>query len=136
MSQKSKYLALAGVLVSLAGCATTPSELRNAGPEHRATFVMQQNYQSAYREILARQRACEQASLITASYVVQGDLFTDIQSGTITTALHGATGVVTETVIDIKAAGEGASEVVISTARNAARYAAGVRKWLAGVQEC
>jgi hypothetical protein len=136
MLKKSIYLALAGVLICLTGCAVTPTELRNTTPDHRAMFTMQQNYQAAYRAILERQRACEQAGMITASVVVQGDLFTDLQSGTITTALHGGLGVQTMTVIDLKAAGDQATDVVIATAQPAARYAAGIQRWLAGSREC
>jgi len=136
MYTKSAYLALGALLTSLAGCAVTPTELRSTSPDHRASFSMQQNYQAAYRAILERQRACEQAGLVTASVVVQGDLFTDIQSATITTALHGGLGVMTMTVIDLKATGEASTDVVIATAQPAARYAAGIQRWLAGSREC
>jgi len=136
MLKKSMYLTLAGLLVSLTGCAVTPTELRNTSPDHKASFTLPQNYQAAYRAILERQRACEQAGMITASSVVQGDLFTDLQSGTITTTLHGGLGAQTLTVIDLKAQGEQSTEVLISTAQPAARYAAGVQRWLAGSREC
>ena len=136
MLKKSMYLALAGALVSITGCATAPSELRSAGPDHRASFVLNQGYQSAYREILARQRACEQGSLVTAQGIVQGDLYTDTQSGTITTGLHGVWGVRTQTIIEIKAAGDGAADVTVFAEAGVRKYEPAIRKWLSGVQEC
>jgi hypothetical protein len=136
MLKKSMYLTLAGLLVSLTGCATAPSELRNSGPDHRATFVLNQGYQSAYRDILARQRACEQGSLVTAQGIVQGDLYTDTQSGTITTGLHGVWGVRTQTIIEVKAAGEGSTDVSVFAESGVKNYEPAIRQWLAGVQKC
>jgi hypothetical protein len=68
--------------------------------------------------------------------VVQGDLFTDLQSATIITALHGGLGVQTMTVIDLKATGEQSTDVVIATAQPGVRYATGIQRWLAGSREC
>lgn len=134
--KKFSYLVAAGAFASLSGCATNPSEVRNAGPEHRSQFVVQQGYLDTYRAILDRQRACEQANLVTAQWIVQGDVYADTKSGTITAALHGAFGVQTDTVIDVKAASDASTDVVISTKQNADKYAARVRKWIAGSRNC
>lgn len=137
MRKTSMYLALGALLTSLAGCAVTPTELRGSGPEHQVSLVAQQNYQPIYRTVLERQRDCAQQGLITASIEVQGDLFHDIRSGTITTALHGAFGVKTLSVVDLKAIDDRSTEVVVTSATTRpGEYADLIRKWLAGSREC
>lgn len=95
--------ALAGtLLVSLSGCApTTAAGVREMGAERQVVFVTQENYQPVYRKILEQARKCYQTGLITAQMMVQGDLFHDTRSGTITVALHGGLGVDTYQVIDV-----------------------------------
>lgn len=71
------------------------------GAERQVVFVTQENYQPVYRKILEQARKCYQTGLITAQMMVQGDLFHDTRSGTITVALHGGLGVDTYQVIDV-----------------------------------
>jgi hypothetical protein len=47
--------------VSLSACATSPAELRRAGPDHVGAFAVPQDDRSTYNLLLERQRACEQA---------------------------------------------------------------------------
>jgi hypothetical protein len=137
MLKKSMCLALAGALVALTGCAVSPTELRNKGPEFHSSFVVQQNYQPAYRTVLENQRDCGQQNLITASFQVQGDIFHEIRSGTITTALHGALGVQTTSVIDLKAVDDQSTEIIVtSSSKQAQAHASLIRKWLKGERGC
>lgn len=95
-------LAAASLLVSLSGCApTTAAGVREMGAERQFVFTAHENYQSAYRKILEQARKCYQTGLITAQMVVQGDLFHDTKSGSVTVALHGGLGVDTYQVIDV-----------------------------------
>ena len=100
-------------LVSLSGCApSTAGGVREMGPERRFAFVAQENYQPVYRKILDQARKCWQTGMITAQMVVQGDLYHDTKSGTITVALHGGLGVDTYQVIDVSAIDEQQTKVV------------------------
>jgi hypothetical protein len=135
----STYLITAGAFASLAGCATTPSELRNAGPDHQSQFVVQQGYQATYRALLERQRACEEIGLVTGAINVQGDLFTDIKSGTITTMGQTAIGNRAMTIIDLKAIDEVSTDVTVFNQEGAwyvARYKASLQRWLTGDHDC
>jgi hypothetical protein len=97
----------------MAGCApTTAVGVREMGPERRYEFVAPENYQPVYRKILEQARKCHQTGLITAQMVVQGDLYHDTKSGTITVALHGGLGVDTYQVIDVAAIDEQQTRVV------------------------
>src|SRR5690606_22264719 len=71
-----------------------------------------ENYQQVYRTILDQARKCHQGGMITAQTVVQGDLYHDIKSGTVSVALHGGFGVDTYQVIDIKSISENESKVL------------------------
>jgi len=82
------------------------------GPERRVSFMAPENYQPVYRKILDQERKCYQTGMITAQVVVQGDLFHDTKSGTITVALHGGFGVDTYQVIDVSALDEQQTRVV------------------------
>ena len=81
------------------------------GAERQFTFTVPEGYQLVYRKILDQERKCWQTGLITAAIVVQGDLFTDIKQGTITTALHGGFGVDTHRVIDVLGMDNGSTRV-------------------------
>jgi len=132
---KSTYLALVGALVSLVGCASTPSDVRSSA--YRSSFVVERNYQATYRSLLERQQACEQANFIASQTLVEGQLYTDIQSGTITSAIHVPLYTQTTAVLDIKAMGEKSSEVTLTTQYDVvAKYVSRLQKWLAGSREC
>lgn len=104
-------LALAGA--ALAGCApTTAAGVRALGPERAYVFEAPENYQAVYRKVLERSRTCFQVGALTAQMVVQGDLYHDIRSGTITVALHGGLGIDTYQVIDITAIDAASTKVV------------------------
>lgn len=82
------------------------------GPTRQVSFSVPENYQPVYRKVLSQARKCWQTGMITAQMVVQGDLFHDTQSGTITIALHGGFGVDTYQVIDISAIDERNTKIV------------------------
>lgn len=82
------------------------------GPSRMVEFVAPENYQPVYRKALDQARKCWQTGMITAQMVVQGDLYHDIKSGTITVALHAGYGVDTYQVIDISAIDEHSTKVV------------------------
>lgn len=101
------------LLLTLSGCApSTAGGVREMGPHRQYMFVAPENYQPVYRKILDQARKCYQTGMITAQMVVQGDLFHDTKSGTITVALHGGLGVDTYQVIDLSAINEQQTKVV------------------------
>ncbi|RIY41976.1 BPTD_2524 family lipoprotein [Neopusillimonas maritima] len=98
--------------IALAGCApATLDGVRQMGPERSTTFTADQNYQQVYRKILRQARACHRTGMITAQMVVQGDLYHDIQTGTVSVALHGGLGVDTYQVIDVVAVDESTTKI-------------------------
>jgi len=128
-----KYLVLS--LCFVAGCA--PSTVQGLREKHhgRVVFEVQENYQPVYRKIVANARDRFQAGLITAQMIVQGDLYTDIQSGNVTVALHGGwpVGVDTYMTIDIEALSENQTRVTtyyaLDTWRKDAKL---VEEWVRG----
>lgn len=108
---RSPISILAASLV--AGCAaSTPDAARQLGPERRYTFQVDVDYQTAYRRILETERKCNQYPLGTAMQMVNGDLYPDTKSGSITVGLYGALGPSIYQVIDVKALDGGKTEVV------------------------
>lgn len=106
-------LVAALVLIGLAGCApATTQGVRDLGAERTYRFDSNEGYQKTYRTILDQARKCHQGGLITAQMVVQGDLYHDTMSGTISVALHGGLGVDTYQVIDVSAVEDNASHVI------------------------
>ena len=108
-----KHIAIILLSIAVSACApSTAGGVRAMGPSRQVAFEVSENYQQVYRKILEPARKCWQAGLITAQMVVQGDLFHDTRSGTITVALHGGLGVDTYQVIDISAIDEQHTKVV------------------------
>lgn len=120
------------VVALLAGCApATMRELRQK-PGSEVSFQTMQNYQAVYRTVLSNARRCHQFGMITAQWVVQGDLYTDTQAGEVTVALHGGLGVSTYLGVDIKAIGSHMTEVrVVSFSSNRDTTRA-VQGWVEG----
>ena len=98
-----KKLLLVFILVLSIGCAPATIQGLRDNPAGKLIFEVDQNYQKVYRIILNKARNQWQAGMITAQRVVQGDLYTDIESGNITVALHWVFGIDTYLTIDIKA---------------------------------
>lgn len=106
-------LMLTLVSLTFSGCApSTAGGVRAMGPSRQIELVAPENYQPVYRKTLDQARKCWQSGMITAQMVVQGDLYHDTKSGTITVALHGGFGVDTYQVIDISAIDEHSTKVV------------------------
>ena len=106
----------------LASCMTLSEQgFRDQGVKE--SFTVQRNYQDAYRGLSAEMKRCYQVGMITASTVVQSELFTDIRKGTITTALSGGFGNKTMLVVDIVSLDDGSSRIdVISNPSKASSF--------------
>lgn len=137
----SKHVTLIFVVAISAitsGCA--PATVKGLRENHAGTIVFDadQNYQAVYRTVLESARRCHQTGLITAQMVVDGDLYTDIEEGTVSVALHGGFGVDTHLAIDIKAVDKLRTSVTVYHALGTWRKAAStVQEWvLDGSSEC
>jgi len=131
------YAAPAVLLIALSGCATSPADLRRAGPDHVGSFVVPQDYESTYGLLLERQRACEQSSLSMGAPLVQGELHPDAHSGSITAATQGVTGIDTHTIIDVRAVDERSTRVTVYSSRyQPDGYIFRLGKWLIGSRKC
>lgn len=106
-------LVLIGALLAGTGCApSTAGGVREMGETRRYAFIAAENYQPVYRKVLTQARKCHQTGMITAQMMVQGDIYHDTKSATITVALHGGLGVDTYQVIDISAIDDRQTRVV------------------------
>lgn len=132
-------LAIFVLAIALVGCAPATLEgVRKMGPDRSYAFTAAQNYQQVYRTVLDQARKCYQTGMITAQMVVQGDLYHDIKSGTISVALHGGLGVDTYQVIDISETGENETKIVGHYSLGSVQsYGSLLESWvLAGNKEC
>ncbi len=108
-----KFSCMVVAALLLAACApSTAQGVRALGPGRATSFVSPEGYQAVYRKVLNQARNCYQTGLITAQMVVQGDIYTDTKSGTVTVALHGGLGVDTYQVYDITAIDDRQTKVV------------------------
>ena len=98
-------MALAISVVSLPGCAPSTAQgvRQETSPGRATSFVAPEGYQAVYRKVITNARNCYQTGAITAQQVVQGDIYSDIRSGSVTVAMHGGLGVDTYQVYDIAA---------------------------------
>lgn len=107
-----KTITIASLAVLLTACAAgTPQEAREMGPDRRYTFQVDADYQTVYRRILEAARPCYQTNLLTASMIVDGDLYPDARSGTVTVGMYGALGPSLYQVIDVRGLDGARSEV-------------------------
>jgi hypothetical protein len=98
------------LLILMAGCMTTTQQVRDKATKSE-TFYMNKGYQQAYREVLAALRRNS-----PSMYPIQGDLYTDIQQGTIsvsseTDIIFGNWGIYC--VVDIKKVAESKTEITV-----------------------
>lgn len=127
-----RILCLFVALVTLTSCApSTAAGVRALGETRQFTFTAPQNYQAVYRKVLDQSRTCWQGGLITAQMMVNGDLYTDIKSGTITVALSGGLGVDVYQVIDISLVNENESLIKAYFPRGqVANYGKMLKQWV------
>lgn len=103
---------MATTIVTLQGCTpNTAGGVRALEATKKSTFTADENYQAVYRKILDMTRKCSEGGMITAQMIVKNDLYTDIQTGSISVELHGGLGVSVYTVTDVKAIAENKTEV-------------------------
>lgn len=106
-----KALLPISLIAILSACAAaTPQEARNLGPEHRYSFEVAADYQTVYRRIVEVERDCYQGNMLTASMVVNADLYPDTRSGTISVGMYGMATSIYQ-VIDVRAIDSDHSEV-------------------------
>jgi len=74
-------------------------------------IVVEQGYQQVYRTVLTNARRCWQTGMITATMIVNGDLFTDTRSGEISVTLYGGLGPSTYLAFDVRALSDTQTQV-------------------------
>jgi hypothetical protein len=99
------------IAATLAGCASSsPEDARNLGPDRKYSFDVAVDYQTVYRRIVDIARSCYQANLITASQIVNSDLYPGTRSGTISVGMYGISTAIYQ-VIDIQGDDAGTTKV-------------------------
>ena len=106
-----KTIALSFLVLLLSACAaTTPGEARKMGPDRQYRFEVAVDYQTAYRRIIEAARSCYQGQVITSTMMVNGDLYPDSRSGTVTVGMYGIASSVYQ-VIDVRGVDNGHTEI-------------------------
>jgi hypothetical protein len=129
-------VAAGAVSITLAGCATSATDVRNLQGDHKTSFVVDRPYQQVYRVLLERQRSCEQSVSILANLSVSGELYSDEKFGTISSAANGPQGAVVNTVIDVRAIDGESATVEIFAKYDVLKQKSKLQQWIAGNQQC
>ena len=99
-------------LGTLVGCAaSTPDEARQMGPERQYSFKVDNDYQTTYKRVLDAARNCYQGPVGTAMMLVNGDIYSESKSGTVSVGMYGAVGASIYQVIDLKAIDSASTDV-------------------------
>lgn len=132
---KTLILIAAGALT---GCAaSTPQEARNMEPARQYRFEVGADYHTAYRRILDAARNCYQGQVFTATMLVNGDLYPDIKSGTVTVGMYGIASSLYQ-IIDVRGIDTSRTEVIATFPLGPVEKRGGkVKAWASGTEtEC
>jgi hypothetical protein len=105
-----KSIAVSFCLLSMAGCASTPAEIRR--PDRQFTFTVAESYQAAYQTALTHARSCYQMGGMMTDITVQGDLHPETRSAEIVIAWHRGAGADAQRLIDIQAIDDTHSKII------------------------
>lgn len=134
---KNPILTLLASLMLTACAASTPQAAREMGADRRYVFAIDADYQTAYRRILEAARNCYQGQVITATMLVNGDLYPDSRAGTVSVGMYGIASSVYQ-VIDIQGLDGARSEIkAIFPVGPVEKMGAKVKGWATGTSaEC
>lgn len=98
-----KVLSMLFLALLITGCAPhSAMGVRESAIKKVVTFTVDENYLNLYSRLLAQTKECDNAWIITASRVADGDLDIKQKTGTITVSIKGGLGNQYHKVIDIK----------------------------------
>lgn len=130
-----KTLIAALAVAALAGCAaSTPHDARNLGPERQVVFQLADDYQTVYRRLVDVERRCFQTNLITASQIVNADLYPDTRSAEISVGLYGIATSIYQ-VIDLQGTDAGTTVTATFPLGNPQAWGEKVRGWAEGSRQ-
>lgn len=89
----------------------TAGGVRELGPSKSVTFEAPGNYQALYKRVFDQSQSCNDAWMLTANVITEGELQADKKIGTISVVMHGALGKNYYQVIDIKQLDESKSSI-------------------------
>lgn len=117
----------------LAGCAaSTPQEAREMAGR-TVVFTLDEDYQSVYRRLVDVERRCFQTNLITASQMVNADLFPDTRTATISVGMYGIAQAIYQ-VIDLSGMESGTRVTAAFPVGNLEAWGDKVRGWATGTR--
>lgn len=91
MYQKILYASVIGFLLS--GCAASSfNEMKRDSGVTKESFQINQNYQALYKYGLEKSKECYDFGLITAAYITDGQLYTELKEAEITNYMMGGLG--------------------------------------------
>lgn len=134
---KKTIIAAFSIIAILSGCASsTPEEARALGPERQYQFSVSDDYQVVYRRIVDASRKCHQANLLTATMMVNSDLYPDTRTGTISVGLYGVTTAIYQ-VIDVRGTDTGTTVHAAFPIGPVSAFGDRLKAWATGGhQEC
>ena len=129
------WILIAASCVMLSACTSmSVNEIRADG--QRDSFVVPKNYQAAYRPLSEETRRCFQIGMITASWVVHGDLYIDIKRGTITVEMVGGLGTKGLLVVDVSEIDANSARIDIMEPSGQQSITPRIKKFFDGVPIC
>lgn len=130
----SKACTLLFTLLLVAGCGTTPVELKKNGSKE--TFVVNESYQRVYRTIKENGAECWESFLITAATSVSGAMYTDIKEAEVVVSMVGGLGTVTLGFFDIRSVDDNKTRVVVYYSNGAEHFYKLSKSWFYGNKSC
>ena len=125
-----KYAAVALLCLALSGCSSL-NDVRNS--DNQYTFDVNDNYQKVYRNIQEISKQCWEGTAITADYVVDTQLYSELGTAEVAWKLVGIAMPVYYLDIEIKRVSSNKSHVVVHRASYVHAYSEQVvKQWAKG----
>jgi hypothetical protein len=133
----NRIVAAALMTTILSGCFPATTAALKQEPSASLSFVVDEGYQSVYRKIATRMRACYESTWVGDNVSVRAELFTDIRKAEIAAeGINAILGKRVQLLVEIDALGENRTEVRAYQPIGKASVRA-VRRWvLDGSTEC
>lgn len=130
-----KILVSVIAIAALAGCAaSTPQDARRLGAERQVVFHLGDDYQTVYRRLVDVERRCFQTNLITASQIVNADLYPDTRSAEISVGMYGIATAIYQ-VIDLQGTDAGTTVTATFPLGNPQAWGDKVKGWAEGSRQ-
>ena len=131
---RSKALIVLITSLMLAGCGTTPVEIKKHGVKE--SYVVNESYQHVYKTIKQNGDECWAVFIGTAGSTVTGEMYTDIKEAEVFVTGHGIFGSDTFARFDIRSIGDKKTSVTLYHLNGADHFYKVSQSWFHGNKGC